>query len=137
MHRERGVAIHGGGRGQDDPCGLAFEGCLQHPLRGLDIGARVINEVLAPARPNTGPASQVEDDVAGAQHLVESELIEVGRQEVEARMRTGPSDVRPFENRRIRRGERVDPDHLMALLKQRLHEVRADEAGRAGYDRSI
>lgn len=76
----------------------------------------------------------MEDGVTRVQVLVESEIVEVGRYEVEVRVGSRSRDVGTLDRGVVILLEAVDAEHWPALGEQRLDQVGANEASRPGDD---
>src|SRR5206468_7610676 len=110
---------------------------LQQCLRGHDVVVRVDRERAAPARPDTGLAGQVVDDLDAVEQLGRRRVAQIGLHEREPVRAAEPSDARPLDGWVVVIAEPIDAQDLKAVLDEALAQMRAYETGRTGHEDSL
>ncbi len=107
---------------------------LEQPLRGDDVVTHIAIELVSPAGSHPGLARQVVDHTRAFERRGEVGAHQVELFEGEIPMARRHLEVLLLASAPVVVGEAVDADDLVAVGKQPLAQVRADETRGAGDD---
>ena len=96
----------------------------------------VVGEAVRPRQPNARLRGLVVHRVDAAEQRLDVAGPQVGLDQLEPFVRTRDRDVLLLRRAVVVRREAVDAEHGVAAGEQRLGEMTADEAGRAGDQRA-